>query len=635
MLKNKIQAKDTNISMLLKDQKFTIDYFQREYRWQEKHIKSLVDDLTSTFIKSYNPEHKRSEVANYQNYYLGPAVFSLKDGKKSIIDGQQRITSITLLLIYLNNLQKNTDNIVPIGDLIFSEKYGEKSFNMSDNDREDVLKLLFDDGEYTRKENDNDTVINIVDRYENISEFFPEEIDRYSLPYFIDWLIENVKIVEIIAYSDENAYTIFETMNDRGLNLTATEMLKGYVLSRMNIEQRTEIDNIWKNEVNMLQSIGENMDIIFFQSWLRSKFATTIRQSKAGSDDQDFELIGSRFNNWFKDNHVNLNLVSSEEFYNFFKNQFPFFTRVFRDIYNAQNTYVHDLKHLYFIRQWGIGESLQNALLLSSINFGDNNKTINIKLDAVARYIETFTVLRASNYKKFGASSIKHTVFNLIKLFRGNDIELLVDNIKDEISTLFNPNTNTEPLSWNNITELRLHGQNKIFIKHLLCRITNYVDELSQKNTTYVSYQNPKDKPFEIEHIWANKFEEHKNDFSQNDDFIRARNNIGALVLLPRGTNQSFSSDKYEDKIKFYIRETNSYIQSLNSDFYKKNPNFLNNKDVQELNFKSYHRFKKEDILERSQLVKNICEKIWSVDYFDNIQKSYSDSIQHLEKSIL
>ena len=85
MLKNKIQAKDTNISMLLKDQKFTIDYFQREYRWQEKHIKSLIEDLTSTFIKSYNPEHKRSEVANYQNYYLGPAVFSLKDGKKSII----------------------------------------------------------------------------------------------------------------------------------------------------------------------------------------------------------------------------------------------------------------------------------------------------------------------------------------------------------------------------------------------------------------------------------------------------------------------------------------------------------------------------------------------------------------------
>ena len=69
-LRNKIEATDTSINKLLKDQKFTIDYFQREYRWQEKHIKLLIEDLTTTFLKSYNAEHKRPEVANYQNYYL-------------------------------------------------------------------------------------------------------------------------------------------------------------------------------------------------------------------------------------------------------------------------------------------------------------------------------------------------------------------------------------------------------------------------------------------------------------------------------------------------------------------------------------------------------------------------------------
>src|SRR6056297_529020 len=71
-LKNKIEATDTSISSLLKDQKFYIDYFQREYRWQEKHIKLLVEDLTSTFLKSYKPTDKRPAVANYQSYYLGP-----------------------------------------------------------------------------------------------------------------------------------------------------------------------------------------------------------------------------------------------------------------------------------------------------------------------------------------------------------------------------------------------------------------------------------------------------------------------------------------------------------------------------------------------------------------------------------
>src|SRR5699024_10194062 len=100
-LKNKIEATDTSINRLLKNEKFFIDYFQREYRWHKKHITLLIDDLTSTFLKSYSPEHKRPEVKNYQSYYIGPVVFSTdtETGKMSIIDGQQRITSITLFLI--------------------------------------------------------------------------------------------------------------------------------------------------------------------------------------------------------------------------------------------------------------------------------------------------------------------------------------------------------------------------------------------------------------------------------------------------------------------------------------------------------------------------------------------------------
>jgi hypothetical protein len=48
---------------------------------------------------------------------------------------------------------------------------------------------------------------------------FPEEINEERLPFFLDWLIENVDLVEISANSDDDAYTVFETMNDRGLNL--------------------------------------------------------------------------------------------------------------------------------------------------------------------------------------------------------------------------------------------------------------------------------------------------------------------------------------------------------------------------------------------------------------------------------
>ena len=393
---------------------------------KNKHIKLLIEDLTTTFQKSYKEGHKRPEVANYQNYYLGPMVFSTntESGKKSIIDGQQRITSITLLLIYLNHQQKENDEKVLISELIFSEKYGEKSFNMTDETRELCLRSLFENGKYDIKENDDETVKNMVERYEDIAQNFPEEINKHALPFFIDWFIENVVIVEITAYSDENAYIIFETMNDRGLNLTQTEMLKGYVLSKItDKKQRTEINDIWKNEIHDLHKYDVDADLRFFQAWFRAKYAVSIRPGKADSEDKDFELIGSRFHNWFKDNHKSLfNLKKSDEFYNFFKDQFPFFVKWYLAIWAAQEKYDKNMPHTYYINTWGIAESLQNPLLLASINFKDDSDTIQKKIDYVSRYIETFTVRRAINYRKFGQTSIKYTMFNIIKNIRHNDI---------------------------------------------------------------------------------------------------------------------------------------------------------------------------------------------------------------------
>ena len=176
--KNKIEANDTSIKSLLKEQKFYIDYFQREYRWEEKHIRLLVEDLTSTFLKSYKSKDARPAVANYQSYYLGPIVFSLNDddGKKSIIDGQQRITSITLFLIYLNHLQSGNNSIVNIEELIFSESYGIKSFNMTDELRKPCLKALFEEGTYEIQENDDETIRNMLERYNDIEHSFPEEL---------------------------------------------------------------------------------------------------------------------------------------------------------------------------------------------------------------------------------------------------------------------------------------------------------------------------------------------------------------------------------------------------------------------------------------------------------------------------
>lgn len=113
-----------------------------------------------------------------------------------------------------------------------------------------------------------------------------------------------------LAYSDENAYTIFETMNDRGLNLTPSEMLKGFLLSKFSDKnKRKKADEYWKSEIQNLKSFDKNEDQKFFQSWFRAQYADTIRQGSAGSKNEDFEKIGTRFHSWLRDNPKRLILI--------------------------------------------------------------------------------------------------------------------------------------------------------------------------------------------------------------------------------------------------------------------------------------------------------------------------------------
>ena len=90
-----------NVRMLLSGAKFAIDYYQREYRWEKKQVAELIDDLTEKFLDSHKQDNDRSAVEKYNRYFLGSIIISDKDGRKFIIDGQQRLTTITLLLIHI------------------------------------------------------------------------------------------------------------------------------------------------------------------------------------------------------------------------------------------------------------------------------------------------------------------------------------------------------------------------------------------------------------------------------------------------------------------------------------------------------------------------------------------------------
>jgi uncharacterized protein with ParB-like and HNH nuclease domain len=358
--------------------------------WEQKHIEQLVTDLTSTFLDVYSEGHPRTAVEHYNNYYLGPFVVSSKDGMKSIIDGQQRLTSLTLLLIFLNNLQKELGGKESIEPLVFSEKYGIKSFNIQVEERRLCLEKLFLEGNYEIQPDDDESTVSMARRYADIDEAFPEEIKGKAFPYFLDWLKYNVILVEITAYSDDNAYTIFESMNDRGLNLTSTEMLKGYILSRFKEQKdREKTNRFWKESIQNLHRHSKEEDQKFFQAWLRSQYADTIRQGRAGSSNEDFEKLGTRFHSWFRDNLTTIGLKadSSAEFWTLLHEEMRFYLRAYLEILDAQQEEKSGWEHVFYHYNWGIADSLSLPLMLAPLRSTDSFDVVRQKVNQVARFL--------------------------------------------------------------------------------------------------------------------------------------------------------------------------------------------------------------------------------------------------------
>lgn len=622
---HKIDADDRFVFDVLNARKYTVDYFQREYSWEQKHIEQLITDLTSTFLDAYSKDDERTAVEHYNNYYLGPFVVSSRDGMKSIIDGQQRLTSLTLFLIYLNHLQKELKFSESIAPMVYSEKYGKKSFNIQIEERKDCLEKLFYDGSYDVKPDDDESTINMAKRYADIGEAFPDELKGPAFPYFLDWLKNNVILVEITAYSDDNAYTIFESMNDRGLNLTATEMLKGFVLSRFtDPKDRAKANSFWKESVQELHRYGKDEDQRFFQAWLRSQYADTIRQGRAGSSNEDFEKIGTRFHSWFRDNldkviPEKVELTESTDasesaevednaskFRRLVHKEMKFYLGAYLEILEAQKEEKPGLEFVFYHRHWGIADSLSYPLMLAPLKSSDSVAVMRQKINEVARYMETFAVRRSINFRKFSASSIRYTMYSLVKELRGKNVEQLQTILRSKLSEM--------PEKWDGLKDFRMHGMNKYFVKFLLSRVTAFVEQKSGIPTKFGTYfVNNGGKPFEVEHIWADKFDEHKDEFDQRHEFDNFRNRIGDLVLLPHGTNQSYGAKTYAEKLEHYIKE-NLLVKSLHPKAYENNPNFAGMIRTLGLPFKAHVSFNKADIDERQELVQKICEAIWESD---------------------
>lgn len=603
----KIEGSPKNLKQLLQNTKYSIHYYQREYMWQRKHIEELVADLTSEFLDYYKTGDLRPAVADYGAYFMGSIVLAGRDN--AIIDGQQRLSSLTLLLMYLNNrLKAIGQQYNMIETMIFSESFGTKSFNINVEDRQECMEAIFNDVDYDITDA-GESVRNLYGRYQDITEIFPEEITDDMLLYLCDWLAEKVFFIEIVATTEQDAHKVFVSMNDRGLSLTSTEMLKGYLLSEIKSDEvREKMNGLWKEKVLSLKKDDDKGDETFIKAWLRAHYAETIRDSRAGSVNRDFDLIGGAFHKWVRDEREKLHLNSSDDCELFIK-KFAKFAEIFERIREAEDNFNENMKHVYYNAK--VSFTFQSQLLLAPICYEDNWPVIMEKINLVARFIEILIVTRISKNKSLNYSYIRNLVFNITKDIRMTDVQTLKSKLLKRYDELgFDPETAFPNLGLNSFT--------KSYVKHILARATSYIEEQTGVVPNYCNYMNIKTKnPFEIEHIITDHYEWFTDEYTDQVDFKRWRNNIGALLLLHKSINASLKDAKFDYKVgKYCSNEGNIYTESLGDEAYQNNPQFLRFIKYNDLGFKPYEQFGKAEITERTEVLSKLARLIWNDEMF-------------------
>lgn len=420
-MENKIDGQGMSVAQVFED-RYVIDYFQREYKWEKKHIEQLIYDLDFAFHESYKDGDTIDDIPNYKPYFMGPYIVSRHHTMYSLIDGQQRLTSLTLLLIYI--VKHFPDTRDDLEKLIYKRSFKKESYNLNIEGRERVMDFLFKDVDFDRT-NMSVSEINILSRYSDIEDLFPERLrDSDKIILFSYWLLNKVVLVQILSYSDDNAYTIFETMNDRGFNLTSSEMLKSLLLSKIkDAEVRRRCDQKWKENIQRLVSVDKDCEQDFFRAWLRGRYLINVK------DTSDIDAIGIGFHRWVKNNMKLFKLTSDSKIESLITDELSFYISIFLSI-RVSETSSNGLYTSIFVQNpYGVASSLAYPLYLSVVNQSDLQKDIQEKITLVSKALDTFVVRRILMHQSVGQSSIRGFMYSLILSVRGFAIEDLKDNL--------------------------------------------------------------------------------------------------------------------------------------------------------------------------------------------------------------
>ncbi len=521
----------TKIKEFFNGRFFEIPKYQRGYAWEIQNIRDLFDDIVES-------------IESNSNHYVGTIVLSKSeddDEKFYVVDGQQRITTITLIINALvKNLAKDDSS------------YYER-FYLKEGNRYRITPLNRDKKFFI------DLLEHIIDEPQNKSQrYLKEAIQEINfkvaeIPDKLKFLksVEKLEVMEFVENSEGDAIRIFQTVNDRGKPLSNMEKAKSLLIYFSNRYLDKKLDNTIND---FFSDIFEIYDDI---KHLGDELGINLIRNKEFSEDN---LMRYHFVSYSNENYD----PTASYVLQFLKNELTKFRNEpskngYDKIEIFIKTYIKSLKSFFEFCKKVIEKSKTQAKyykLFVILNLSATLYPLIVKLEEMG--------LLDSNLE--GNNRMNFTFFDLVELIevriyktRGTDPKADISRLVFEIEKKTKSEIEEWLLWFNNRwmskEEFQSHLYGGIYGNRALNHIfVNYCETINKMEFSIDELKSITSKSPNIEHILAQTptFAPRALGFKNKEDFIDYEHNIGNLTILERSLNSSVQNKSAIDKVDTY-----------------------------------------------------------------------------------
>jgi len=617
-----IQPNNQTVEKCLKQRTYYIDFYQREYVWEKEIVTTLLDDVFFTFELAYE-EHEGKDItpevlAKYNWYYFNIYITNTIDGKEYIVDGQQRLTTLTLTAVKLLNLSNKDEeyfeNIIDtLKDCVYGkDKFKGNIFWIDNEKRKRIMQHLVDNTEFTH-EFENVTEENISNRYKDISKYIDDrKLSKEKLQALIMYFLERLVLVELKIEKDDTPM-VFEVINDRGVALKPFEILKGKLVGALDKDDTEKYSHIWEEALTLLRGMEDD----FFIDYLKGKFIF-----KRNADIE--KAINNQYHRYiFETNDIAEELKFRKKDENhikniksFIKNDLTYYSKLYSIIrkndyeYLSYNNDINDLSGQY-----------QNIIAACSID----DMSENLKIEKIAREIDRLYMILNLNgvYDSNNYQEISYQLNGELQDIEIEEYESVFNNIIEQrIKDARGLSKISSLLDYDRFKTRGYDNIKRRPLRYFFARVEQYLCDNMEKemenSVHYISTKTGHKTGYHIEHVLSRN-EENKSYFNTEEEFENQRNRLGGLLLLYNMDNIISNNEKY------YLGKRKTYNnglvwgRTLVDDFYhSSNKRFLdfnsNFKSETKREFKEFDKFDTESLEYRSELLYEIVKKIWLIE---------------------